>query len=187
MTTTAPALGDTKRRLLIPLATLIGASAVAVGSGATFTSTSAHAVSVTSGVLSHGNDHNGETLALTNLRPGDTASGSLTVTNDGTIDSTLTLREAASTNGFSEDALSLTIAQGTTVLFEGNFGDLAETTKLDLGDLPVGASTTVTFTISMDAAAGNENQGKSAGASYEWVTTQTSSSSSVVDWLAGPI
>ena len=185
MTITAPALRDTKRRLLIPLATLIGASAVAVGSGATFTSTSAHAVSVTSGVLSHSNDHNGETLAITNLRPGDTASGSLTVTNDGTIDSTLTLQETASTNGFSEAALNLTIAQGTTVLFEGDFGDLADSTKLDLGDLPVGASTTVTYTVSMDAAAGNENQGKSASASYEWVTTQTSSSSSVVDWVTG--
>jgi len=185
MTITATAVRDNKRRLIIPLATLIGASAVAVGSGATFTSTSAHAVSVTSGVLSHSNDHNGETLAITNLRPGDTASGSLTVTNDGTIDSTLTLQETASTNGFSEAALNLTIAQGTTVLFEGNFGDLADSTKLDLGDLPVGASTTVTYTISMDAAAGNENQGKSASASYEWVTTQTSSSSSVVDWVTG--
>ena len=173
-----------KRRILVPLATLLAASAVAVGSGASFTSTSAHAASVTSGVLKHTNNHNGETLTVTNFRPGDSATGSLTLTNDGTIDSTLTLAETSSTNTFATNALNLTIAQGTTVLFNGNFGDLSST-PLALGDLNVGDSTTVTYTISFDANAGNENQGQTATASYQWVTTQKSTPNSVVNWVTG--
>lgn len=174
-----------KRRLLVPLATLLAAAAVAVGSGATYTSTSAHAVSVTSGVLTHSNNHDGETLAVTNFRPGDTASGTLTITNDGTIDSTLILQETSSTNGFTSGVLTLKISQGATVLYNDDFGGLADATKLNLGDLPVGASTTVTYTISMDAAAGNENQGAVATAHYQWVTTQKSSPASVTQWIAG--
>jgi len=176
-----------KRKILIPLATLLGASAVAVGSGASFTSTSAHAVSVTSGVLTHTNDHNGETLAITNLRPGDTATGTLTIVNDGTIDSTLTLQETASTNGFTAGDLTLTISQDGTEVYAGDFGGLADASLLDLGALPVDASTTITYTIALAESAGNENQGQAASASYQWVTTQTSSPATVTEWLTGLI
>lgn len=174
-----------KRKVLVPLATLLGASAVAVGSGASFTSTSAHAVSVTSGVLSHTNDHTGGTLTVSNLRPGDTATGTLTITNDGTLDSTLSLQETASTTGFTAGDLTLTISQDGTEVYAGDFGGLADATLLDLGALPVDASTTITYTIALASTAGNEDQGQSASAAYQWVTTQTESSSSVTQWIAG--
>ena len=175
-----------KRRVLVPLATLLAASAVAIGSGASFTSTSAHSASVTSGVLHHTNNHDGATLSVTNFRPGDVATGSVTVTNDGTIDSTLTLAETSSTNTFTTDDLKLKITQGSTVLFDGNFGDLSST-PISLGDLNVGESTTVDYMVSFSAAAGNEDQGKTASATYQWVSTQKSTPSSVVNWVAGLI
>ena len=42
-----------RRKILIPLATLLAAGAVAVGSGATFTSTTMSASAVTAGTLVH--------------------------------------------------------------------------------------------------------------------------------------
>ncbi|MGD4069811.1 hypothetical protein QT636_22575, partial [Xanthomonas citri pv. citri] len=150
------------------------AGAVAVGSGASFTSQSAHTVAVTSGSLSHANDHNGGTLSIDGIKPGDTRTGSLTLKNDGTLDSTLTLQETKSTNSFAAGALKLKITKAGTdaALFDGNFGDLDDATKVDLGALKVGASTTVNFEVSMPESADNTNQGKSAGASYSYVTTQ---------------
>ena len=43
-------------------------------------------------------------------------------------------------------------------------------------------STTLTFAVSMPADADNVNQGKTAAASYEWVTTQKAGSSSTLSW-----
>ena len=172
------------RKVLIPLATVLVAGAVAVGSGATFTSQSASAVSVTSGILKHANDKDAQTLTAVKLKPGDVQSGSLKITNDGTLDSTLTLQETADTSAFTPGDLQLEITQAGVpkALYSGNFGALDNSTKVDLGALPVGASTTVTFTISMPLTAGNENQAKSASASYQYVTTQTGDNSSI-SWL----
>lgn len=170
------------RKVLVPLATMLVAGAVAVGSGATFTSQSAHAVSVTAGTLHHANTNNGQTLTIAKIKPGDTKTGTLTITNDGNIDSTATLQETADTSAFTAGDLTLKITKGTTVLYSGNFGALDNSTKLDLGALPVGASTTVTFAVSMPSTAGNENQAKTATASYQYVTTQTGDNGTI-SWL----
>ena len=172
------------RKVLIPLATMLVAGAVAVGSGATFTSQSASAVSVTSGILKHANDKNSQSLTVTKLKPGDSQSGSLKITNDGTLDSTLTLQETADSSAFTAGDLKLKITQAgvATALYDGNFGALDNSVKLDLGALNVGDETTVTFTISMPLSAGNENQAKSASASYQYVTTQAGDNSGV-SWL----
>ena len=163
------------RKVLVPLATLLAAGAVVIGSGASFTSTSTHSVAVTSGNLSHHN--NTLSLSTTNIKPGDSVTGDVVISNDGNLDSTLSLQETAETNTFVAGDLQLVISKGATVLYTGNFGGLANTTLLDLGALNVDASTTVTFTVSMPSTAGNANQGKSASATYQWVTTQTAGQS----------
>ncbi len=175
---------STSRKVLVPLATLLVAGAVAVGSGATFTSQSAHTVSVTSGTLKHTNSKDGQTLTVTGLKPGDSKTGTLTLTNDGSIDSTLTLQETADASTFVSGDLKLKITESgvATPLYDGNFGGLDNTTKVDLGALNVGDSTTVTFTVSMPSTAGNANQGKTASASYQYVTTQSGDKSGV-SWL----
>jgi hypothetical protein len=173
------------RKILVPLATMLVAGAVAVGSGATFTSQSASSVAVTSGTLTHANDKNAQSLNISDIKPGDTRTGSLTITNDGDLDSTLTLQETADSNTFVTGDLELKITQSgvTTPLFEGNFGALDNSAKVSLGELPVGATTTVTFVVSMPESAGNANQGKSASASYAYVTTQKAGDSGVAGWL----
>ena len=161
-----------RRKILVPLATLLAAGAVAVGSGATFTSTTNSAVAVTSGSLSHSNSN--VSMELDDLKPGDTVTGSVEITNDGTLDSTLALTEVNESNAFEADKLHLTITQAgnATPLYDGEFGDTGETVTSDLGDLNVGDSTTITFAVSLASDAGNDNQGKAAEATYQWVTTQ---------------
>lgn len=175
----------TSRKVLVPLSTMLVAAAVAVGSGATFTSQSVSAAAVTSGTLKHANSQDGATLTIADLRPGATRTGSLTITNDGTIDSTLTLQETEDSSTFvpGDLTLSITRAGAGTPLYQGNFGGLDNGVRLALGSLPVGASTTVTFTVSMPESAGNANQGRSASATYQYVSTQVGGDSGAGSWL----
>src|SRR5690348_15249752 len=96
---------STTKKILVPLATLLGAGAIAIGSGATFTSTTANTISsVTSGTLNHTNSKDGKAiLSLTNIKPGDTVNGGLTITNTGSLPADFSLTETSSTNGFSDN------------------------------------------------------------------------------------
>jgi hypothetical protein len=172
------------RKVLVPLATMLAAGAVAVGSGATFSSQSAHTVSVTAGTLHHTNSHNGQTLTVSNLKPGDSQSGTLTITNDGSLDATLSLKPTSESSTFVAGALNLKIVQtgNSTPIYNGDFSGLATPATWDLGALNVGQSTTLTYTVSMDSAATDSNQGKSASAGFQYVTTQTGNNSSI-SWL----
>ena len=77
-----------RRKVLVPLATLMVAGTVAVGSGASFTSTTASTTAVTSGSVTHVNDVT--SLSITNIKDKDTVTGSVKITNTGTLPSTLT-------------------------------------------------------------------------------------------------
>jgi spore coat-associated protein N len=171
-----------RRKILIPLATLLAAGAVAVGSGATFTSTSVSSSAVTAGTLVHTNSHDGVSMNVANIKPGDSISGTVTISNTGSLDSTLTLQETADNSAFTAGDLKLVIAQGSTELYNGNFGALDNSTLLDLGALNTTQSTTIKFTVSMPSGAGDANQGKQASASYRWVTTQSGTSSPTLSW-----
>jgi spore coat-associated protein N len=171
---------STLRRALVPLATLLAAGAITVGSGATFTSTSSHPVSsVTSGTLSHSNSAENQAIfSLTNIKPGDSVTGTLTITNTGTLPATFGLTEVSSANGFTDvarsDYLSLTITNTTTnaVVYTGTFGGLVDGAKTDLGAFQAGAANTYAFTVSLAADAPNTQQGKTASALYQWDSVQ---------------
>jgi spore coat-associated protein N len=166
--------GTTSRKVLVPLATLLAAGAVAVGSGATFTSQSANAAStVTSGTLLQSNSKAGaQIFGLNNLKPGDVVNGTVVIENTGTLPGTFTLRETTSSNAFDAGLLTLTIKDGATTLYNGDFGGLADDDLVDLGRFAAGGSKTYTFSVALDAAAPNSQQGKSATAAYQWVATQ---------------
>lgn len=166
--------GTTSRKVLVPLATLLAAGAVAVGSGATFTSQSANAAStVTSGTLLQSNSKAGaQIFGLSNLKPGDVVNGTVVIKNTGTLPGTFTLRETTSSNAFDPDLLTLTITDGGTELYSGDFGGLEDDELVDLGEYAAGASKTYTFSVALDAEAPNTQQGKTASASYQWVATQ---------------
>lgn len=116
MKTTTTHRIPTHRKVLVPLATLAVASTLAVGSGATFTSQSDNTLSaVTSGTLSHSNSKDDAAIfTLTDLKPGDTAHGDLTLTNTGSLPADFGLTETSSTNEFTGELLGLTITNRTT-------------------------------------------------------------------------
>ena len=161
------------RRALIPLATLAAAGALAVGSGANFVSQSVNPSSaVASGTLLQSNSKaNAAIFNVSNIKPGDTVNGDVTITNTGTLPEVMTLSEVA-TNGFVDKTnLQLTITQGSSTIDTGEFGKLASTV-LGAAFNPNEART-YRFSVTLKPSAGNAEQGKSASATYTWDGSQT--------------
>jgi hypothetical protein len=165
-----------RTKVLVPLATALAAAAVAVGSGATFTSQSENSASaVTSGTLSQTNSKaNAAIFTLTDMKPGDTVNGSLTLTNTGSLPAAFSLTETASSNGFAADNLSLVITNTTTgtEVYSGDFGGLENGVKTELGTYAAGAANSYRFTVKLAQTADNTQQGKTASASYRWSSVQ---------------
>jgi spore coat-associated protein N len=165
---------NTRRKVLVPLATLLAAGAIAIGSGATFTSTSQNVgSSYTTGTLQQTNSKdNAAVFKLDNLKPGDTLTGTVTITNSGTLPATFKLTESGVTNEFA-DNLSMTVedASGTSV-YDGGFGSLG-TKALGTDAWSAGEARTYTFAVTLDDDTSNDFQGKAAGATYTWDATQT--------------
>lgn len=161
------------RRLLLPIAALFAATALVAGSGADFVSTSVNTSNAyTSGTMTQSNSKaNAAIFNLSNVKPGDTLNGTVTITNDGSLPSTFTLKEAA-TNGFTTKAnLKLVVTQQgvTAPIFSGTFGELG---SASLGTFAPGEARTFTFSTNLAQAAGNEEQGKTATATYTWDAIQ---------------
>ena len=164
------------RKLLVPLATLAAAAAVAVGSGATFTSTSGNTISaVTAGTLTHSNSKADQAIFnLSNMKPGDVLNGSLTLTNTGSLPAAFSLTEVSSTNGFAGADLTLDIIDTTTstTVYSGTFGGLADGAKNELGTWAPNSAHTFKFVVKLIQDAPNADQGKSANAVYKWDSVQ---------------
>ncbi|MCW2831761.1 MAG: hypothetical protein JWP31_2453 [Aeromicrobium sp.] len=169
---------NANKKILVPLATLLGAGALAIGSGATFTSTSANTISsVTSGTLNHSNSKSDKAiLNLTNIKPGDTVNGALAITNTGSLAADFTLTETSSTNQFSDPYLTLDITNNTTgtKVYSGSFGGLVDGAKSPLGEIAPGAVNNFTFSVHLADDAPNSQQNKTATAAYQWDSVQKS-------------
>ena len=174
-------------KLLVPLATLVVAGAVTVGSGASWTASKTTTTTVTGGVLSMSN--NAATLNISAMKPGDSLTGTITIANTGTIPADLTLSESSPANAFVVAAgvsdLQLTVTQSgatPTVLFNGNFGDW-NASSVNLGTLAPATTanttdeTTLTFVAKLGTNASDADQGQTANASYAFTTTQTANGS----------
>ncbi|WP_183095524.1 TasA family protein [Nocardioides stalactiti] len=164
------------RTLLVPLATLVAAGAIAVGSGATFTSTSGNTISaVTAGTLTHSNSKADQAIFnLTNMKPGDTLNGTLTLTNTGSLPAAFSLTEVSSSNGFTGSNLTLDIVDTTSgsTVYSGSFGGLADGAKNELGTWAAGAAHAFKFTVKLNQDTPNADQGKTANAVYKWDSVQ---------------
>jgi hypothetical protein len=79
--------------LLLGLGTIGLAAALTIGSGADFTSTTANPSNIfTAGTLTHSNSKAGAAvLTGSNMRPGDTASGTVDIKNTGTLSGVFSL------------------------------------------------------------------------------------------------
>lgn len=186
-----------KNRLLVPLATLTVAAAVVVGSGANWSSSTDSSISVESGEVVHTNSHDGATLTITDLLPGESASGALTITNTGSTTSVLDVdRQSGAVNNFGSTVgvdgtqgtaddvsdLHLTVDQDGTQIYTGNFegwdGSGVSTAALDEGD-----TTTVQFTVSLTSNAPDTDQGKSASVGYTFTTQAAPGHTPGASWL----
>lgn len=171
------ALLSSPRRLLSALVILLAATGVAVGSGATFSSHTANASNTfTSGTLLQTNSKDGLAVVTgSNLKPGDTKTGEVTIKNTGTLAGDFTLSETGATNGFTAGSLKVSVDDVTTPsapksIYTGDLGGLA---KKSLGSFAVNESHTYRFTVTLASSAPNADQGKSATANYEWDATPT--------------
>ncbi|QMU96638.1 hypothetical protein FVO59_04975 [Microbacterium esteraromaticum] len=177
--TTTPAAAPAKSRkrlVIVPLAGLLVAAAVAVGSGADFVSNSVNTANAFStGTLAQQNSKSGKAIFnAANLKPGDTLNGTVTITNSGSLPASFTLTENA-VNGFVKaDNLTLTITRaGTgTAVWSGTFGALTAAGALDLGTFAAGEARDYTFSTTLAQSADNTEQGKSATATYTWDAKQ---------------
>lgn len=172
------------RKILIPLATMSVAAAVVVGSGATWTSTTQSSVAVTSGNLKHTNSQDTKTFQVRNLKPGDVSTGTLLITNTGSLDSQLKMTQVAgATNGFYDNAgtsdLHLQLERDGVNFYDGDFAEFtskswggATTSALAAANAGTSDETTIKFIVSLSPTANDASQSKSAAASFSFVTTQ---------------
>lgn len=164
------------KKFLLPLAVLLAAGALAVGSGATFTSTTSNTASVvTAGTLTQSNSKDGQAIfTASNLKPGDVVKGSLTISNTGSLPAAFSLTETESTNGFSGANLNLVITNTTTgaAVYQGTFGGLVDGEKQSLGDFAPGDSADYEFVATLVKETPNTDQGASASATYTWDAVQ---------------
>lgn len=166
------------RRTIGTLALVLAASGVAIGSGASFTSSSATGISTfTAGTLTQSNDKAGVAiLSATNMKPGDTTTGTVKITNTGSLASTFTAVASDVASTFSKTTLNLKVTEGPTEVYNGKFNGFG---SKDLGLYAAGASHTYTFTVSFptvdDAGSADQNvdQGKTASARFSFNATQT--------------
>ena len=165
---------------------LLSAAAVAIVSvgavGGTFANFTATPTSISSnafatGSLAMSRSGSGAIFSLSSMKIGDTASGSITITNTGTLAGAYTL--AGSTSGSAPLAgqLQLTIykdADGGTPVYNGTLAGLS---SASLGTFAAnGDAHTFYFHVSLPSAgsdtADNAFQGLSANASFTWTASQ---------------
>ena len=160
---------------------------MAVASGASFTSTSANPGNiVTAGTMSHSNSEAGDTiLAVTGLKPADSASGTVDIANTGDSDGVFTLTKSNVVDGDTGNPLSAKLdllvedlgtpsSPGTPV--EKYNGKLGAMGALNLGTYTPGAAHRYKFTVTFPdggtpsgpASDDNAYKGDSLQVDYNW-------------------
>jgi spore coat-associated protein N len=168
-------------RVVGVLFALMAAAAMAVGSGANFNSTSANVGNVVSaGILKHTNS-GGTILNVGAIKPGETKSGTVTLTNTGNIDGALSLKASSVTPvtpaGQQPLAPRLTfeVKSGSTSLWTGTLAQLQS--GVSLGTLAVGPAKTFTVQVTMadggPNGADNQYQGSGVSATFDWETVSS--------------
>jgi len=175
------ALAAHPRRTVGALAVVLAAVGITVGSGANFTARAANpANTFTAGTLTIGDSQASAILSATNLKPGDTATGTVDIQNQGSVPGTFTL----STSNAADSTPSLlgqvdlrvedcgvfsggtppTCGSGTVV----HTGKVNELTSVSLGTFPASAKHRYKFDATLPATTGNTYQGKTASIEFDW-------------------
>ena len=171
-------LSQHPKRALIAQATALVASVAAIGSGADFSSHSANpANTFSSGTLVQSNSKNGVAIVTgSNLKPGDSRSGEVTITNTGSLAGTFKLMEANAANSFGAGDMTVMIEDVSGAkpvsVYSGEIGKVPAA-GIGLGSFAAGEARTYRFTATFAKEAPNSDQGKAARADYEWDAVPT--------------
>jgi spore coat-associated protein N len=120
-------------------------------------------------------------LGASNMRPGDTATGTVTLTNTGNVDSDLSLQKtnlretAGPGGGVLSEVLQLQVQNVTkptpVILYNGR---LATMPALPLGAFPKkAAGQTYRFTVTLPSSAGDRYEQASTRVDYVWTQTKS--------------
>jgi spore coat-associated protein N len=186
------ALVKRPKRTLGVLALVLLAVGVAIGSGADFTAQTANPSNTfTAGTLTMSNSNDGAAiLTASNMKPGDTTSGTVDIQNTGSISGTFSLSRSALTNSDSGNPLSdkmnmvikdcgdfsagtPTCDAGDPTVYSGTL--TAMTSTYALGSFPPNGTTgkhRYQFTTTFDSSAGNAYQGDNTSATFQWDAVQ---------------
>jgi hypothetical protein len=178
--------GQRRMQVLLTLAVLLLAASVVIGSGANFTSTSANPGNVfTAGNLSHLNSKDGAyILTADKMKPGQTVTGSVTLTNDGDIAGTFSFAKVmvvgsnvlGTGGGDFRTKLDLTIKEGSKTIWTGKIGDTIPAANMDLGTWAPAATHTYDFTVTFpdggSGGADNAYKKASIAVEFDWTAVQ---------------
>lgn len=170
----------TYQKLLLSAAAVAVVSVAAVGgtfANFTATPTSISSNAFATGSLAMSRSGSGAILTLSAMKIGDSTSGSVTITNTGTLAGAYTLSGSSSGDAALTGQLHLTVykdTDGGTALYSGT---LAGFSSVGLGTFAAsGDAHTFYFHVSLPSAgsdaADNLLQGLSASESFTWTATQ---------------
>ena len=179
------ALAAHPRRTIGALAVVLAAVGITVGSGANFTAHSANpANTFTAGTLSIGNSASSAVLNAGNLKPGETATGTVDIANTGSIPGTFTLKTSSPVDtagllgqldlkvedcGLYNGTTAPTCAAGTTSsVYTGKANAIGTPT---LASFAANAKHRYQFTVTMPTTIANTFQGTTASVEFDWDAT----------------
>jgi spore coat-associated protein N len=178
------------RRLLIALGALLISTAVAVGSGANFSSTSANPGSlITTGTIVVTDSLAGQSiLTASGMKPGATSSNAVDITNGGNVPAAFTLAPANLANVPASPALSARLTlqiqdlgnpsctvscPPVVTVYTGALGSMG---TLTLGTFAAGGTHRYTFSVTFPdggpGGADNAYGGAATTVDYRWTATQ---------------
>ena len=102
-----------------------------------------------------------------NMQPGDSVSGTVTITNSGSLPADLSLSISNAANSFPSGAVTLNIAEGASTVYSGTVANTSA--PIALGSTwAASASHTYTVTVAIPSSADNTAQGKGASFQLDW-------------------
>jgi spore coat-associated protein N len=171
-------------RVLGALAALTTAVAVAVGSSASFTATSANPSNTfAAGTLSILNSKEGlAVLTASDMKPGDLATGTVDVENTGSLSGAFTLSPSNVVDSDGANPLSAKLnlvvkdcgdfSSGTPTCDAGDpqkySGTIAAMGSSALGTFAANEKHRYQFAVTFDAGAGNAYQGGTSSVEFDW-------------------
>ena len=185
------ALAAHPRRTLGALAVVLAAVGITVGSGANFTAEAANpANTFTAGTLSIDNSRgNGSAataiLSAPNLKPGDTATGTVDIQNTGSLAGAFTLSTSAPQDstgvsllgqlevriedcGAYVDGAAPTCGSATSRVLTTTGTKLNAVGSIDLGSFAGSEKHRYKFDVTLPSSTSNSYQGKTASIAFDW-------------------